>query len=1121
MKIKHKLSLGVFVAGVVIIGIISMVYYYHFIDTTTKRHLDLLQADTDRIAANIDNLLIEKTKTAVALGHVPLVLNTLFESNRAMERLDADARRMKIESLNTRWMKADNALGPFVQRYLSNPVARYLKDQQKRFQKEYGEIFITNRYGVLTASTAKLTTLAHAHKYWWKAAYNEGKGAIFFDDRGYDDSVGDYVLGVVVPIWRGPVLAGVLKCNLNILGAINAILRESQGQRTATLQLARSGGLIVTEKDKQPLSTRLTAPVQKKLEHRIKGTMRLQDEPDRFLAFAPVKVTTGKKGYGFGGSVASIDHEKGNKGEIWYVIQGSLRAEAMAPVKATAQLLFGTGVTVAFLLGAIALFMGRAMAKPIQELVEAVKEVGKGRFEKTIDIEARDEVGKLARSFNTMVTDLKHSTASRKELQNEIRIRKQTEKALQESQAILKAAMDNSQAGIAIADAPDGKLRYVNDSGLGIRGRAKEEIVNGVCLEQYASSWEILHFDGTPYEKDEVPLARAILYGEVCSDEFIIRRSDNEDRVVWANAAPVKNDQGEIIAGIVVFLDITNRKQAERENKINRIRLDISHKMATMPEATEKVVNDYVLNKMLELTGSRIGFLGFLQNAESTMEVHAWSESAMAQCDIQNKPLAFPVAQAGIWGEPVRTRKPVIINDYNAFHPAKKGCPEGHVRIFRFMAVPVFESRRIVAVAAVGNKQTPYETIDSQQLILLMESWWEQILRRRLDQDRQKLQAQIRQAQKIESLGNLAGGIAHDFNNILFPIMGMSEMLLEDLDANSIEYENAQEILTASKRGRDLVNQILAFSRQSNRKTLPVRIQQVLKEVLNLSRSSIPSYIDINHNIQSDCGLVMADPTQIHQVAMNLITNAYHAVEEAGSGSISVQLKETRRQHAAFPVKRLEPGPYVILSVSDTGCGIDKNRLEKIFEPYYTTKTQGKGTGLGLAVVHGIVKEHKGDISVVSRIGQGTTVNVYLPLLEKSAEAVSIQQNNALKGGGESILVVDDEAAVAKLEMRMLERCGYQVTMHTSCIDALAAFKANPDHYDLVVTDMTMPNMTGDQFARELIAKKPDIPIIMCTGFSERINEDKAVAIGIKGFLIKPVVKSELARMVRNVLDKR
>ena len=389
--------------------------------------------------------------------------------------------------------------------------------------------------------------------------------------------------------------------------------------------------------------------------------------------------------------------------------------------------------------------------------------------------------------------------------------------------------------------------------------------------------------------------------------------------------------------------------------------------------------------------------------------------------------------------------------------------------------------------------------------------------KKQAEKERMQLETQLLQAQKMEAIGNLAGGIAHDFNNILTSIIGFTELSLDEVEKGTHLEDNLQEVYTAGKRAKDLVRQILAFARQSGEELKPVQVDKIAAEALKFIRSSIPTTIEIRQTIESD-SLIMGNATHVHQVLMNLFTNAAYAMEEKG-GILEFSLKDVVMDMGVTREKlNLNPGNYIEIKVSDTGAGIAPDIIGSIFDPYFTTKGPGEGTGMGLAMVHGIVKSYDGKISVDSKPGQGTLFTIYFPVTRKRQEHRPYQAET-LPTGTERILFVDDEAPIAKMGGQTLEGLGYTVSIRTSSIEALELFRTKPDDFDLVITDMTMPNMTGDKLAVEMMKIRPDIPVIICTGFSKKISDDSIATIGIKAFAYKPIVKADLAKTVRKVLD--
>ena len=355
------------------------------------------------------------------------------------------------------------------------------------------------------------------------------------------------------------------------------------------------------------------------------------------------------------------------------------------------------------------------------------------------------------------------------------------------------------------------------------------------------------------------------------------------------------------------------------------------------------------------------------------------------------------------------------------------------------------------------------------------------------EEEKKKLEHQLQQAQKMEAIGTLAGGIAHDFNNILSVIIGYTELILMNAHVDSEVRQNLKEIFNASKHARDMVKQILAFSRQNKQERKPIQVAHIVKEALKMLRASLPTTISIQHKIEKNTGIIEADPTQIHQVLMNLCTNAAHAIDEK-DGLLEISLANVELDaHAATKIPDLRPGHYLKLSIRDTGNGIPPDALSQIFNPYFTTKDKGEGTGLGLAVVQGIIKSMNGGITVDSEIGKGSTFDVYMPTITRElAKEEEIQ--NPLPMGYEHILLVDDEQPLVDIGKQMLERLGYTVDTRTSSIEALKLFEADPNRFDLVITDIVMPNMTGDKLVDKIIGIRPDIPIVLCTGYSEKFT---------------------------------
>ncbi len=467
-----------------------------------------------------------------------------------------------------------------------------------------------------------------------------------------------------------------------------------------------------------------------------------------------------------------------------------------------------------------------------------------------------------------------------------------------------------------------------------------------------------------------------------------------------------------------------------------------------------------------------------------------------------------------------------------------------------FLLIFIFSRKTIRAIRnltkttsaiADGNLDEPIDTVGSDELGVLARSFAkmqkaiknqitelnseiverkqaEEIIRER-EQEKVLLEKKLHQAQKMEAIGTLAGGIAHDFNNILSVILGYTDLLKNKRSDDSHLVNSLEQIGRAGIRAKNLVSQILAFSRQNAKELVSIRPDMIINEALELLRASIPTTIQINTEIKN-CGSIIADPTELHQIVMNLGTNAYHAMRDKG-GKLNIKLDSVFLElvDAKALSDSLHVGEYLRLEINDTGQGIDKATQLKIFDPYFTTKKKGDGTGLGLAVVHGVVRSFGGHISVYSELGQGTTFIIYFPKAKHDADALTEITAKPFPTGSEHILLVDDEDPILQLEKEMLEGLGYQTTICHSSPEALAIFIKNAENIDLIITDMTMPEMTGVELIQKVWREKPGMPVILCSGFSDLIDEVQAKNMGIARYLMKPVLQRDIAEAVRDVLD--
>jgi PAS domain S-box-containing protein len=690
-------------------------------------------------------------------------------------------------------------------------------------------------------------------------------------------------------------------------------------------------------------------------------------------------------------------------------------------------------------------------------------------------IKARDELESRVKERTSELYEVNRL------LLGEIAERKQAEEALMESERRLRDILQGSPKP-AFVIGKDHKVIYWN--------RALEELsrIKAMDVIGTAEQWRAFYKIQRPCLADLLIDQALEVIPQWYSEKYVKSRLLEEayeatdffpalrEKGKWLHftAAVIRDYQGDIIGAIETLEDITERKQADEALKESE-----QNYRDVVDNANSIILRWNKEGRILFMNPYGVRFFGY---SEEELIGRNIVGTIVPETEISTKQYLASLMN-NIGSNPEKYK-------YNENENIRKNG--GRVWISWTNKAITGDQGNILEILSIGNDIT----------------------------EKKSLESKLFRATKMQAIGTLAGGIAHDFNNILGAIMGYTEMALTDNKADDRLRRYLEQVYKAGKRASDLVKQILTFSRQQKQERKPLLVAPIIKEGIKLLRSSLPSTVQITQSITAEPTIILSDPTQMHQIIMNLCANASHAMREKG-GVLDIRLvhEKVDRSVSSHPLD-LESGNYAKLTVSDTGHGIHAFILDRIFDPFFTTKEPEEGTGLGLSIVYGIVKEQGGTIDVSSEPGKGATFSVYLPMVE-AEDSISEPMAEAINGGTERIIYVDDEVALVELGSTMLTSLGYRVTSRTSSIEALEAFRASPGDFDLVITDMTMPNMRGDELARELLKIRPDLPIILCTGFSEIMSEERAKSLGIRQFVMKPVSKKYIAQAIREALAEK
>jgi signal transduction histidine kinase/CheY-like chemotaxis protein len=816
----------------------------------------------------------------------------------------------------------------------------------------------------------------------------------------------------------------------------------------------------------------------------------------------------------------------------WYVAVSQPLTHALAPIHTMQHRIVFIAILITIIVIGLSWWMLRNLLAPMTEAVKYIATAVKSHNNvKPLPIKRKDEIGELIGSFNNL-----------------LEILTQRDKSLQDNQRqladIIKflptatLAIDNSGRVIIWNEAVEQMTGVSASEMLGKKGYAHSFPFYGEIRPQ------LLNLIIEDIDKIEKMYPNVFRSGDNFACEiFCSFLNKGKGAWIFAKAAPLHDQYGNVIGAIESVRDITERKQSEHYNALGRDILNILNEPMDYKMALHSVINKLKDKTGFDAVGIRLkkgndypyiyqeGFSHDFLFTENTVIARnkngdiCTDDSGRLQLECtcglvlsgktDSNNILF--TQGGsFWTNNAKSILNLSSNEDPRYKPRNLCIALNYSSI---ALIPIRDKDEIIGLIQLNSYHKDALTASIvEHLEGIATHLGSAIVRKQAEEQTRELQAQLLQSQKMEAIGTLAGGIAHDFNNILGAILGYADIAKGCVPLNSLAAKHLDKVIVASQRAATLVRQILTFSRQARIERIPLQPSHIVREAIKLLRPSLPSTITIQQTIDPETKCILADPTQLHQILMNLCTNAFHAMEKTG-GILDIALtnctlpKESNKNNYD-----MNHNSFVLLSVSDTGCGISPDIREKIFDPYFTTKSHGKGTGMGLSIIHGIVNSYGGFITCDSQQGQGTIFKIFFPAIDDKNE-LSNQGVEYVHPGKEKLLLVDDEEILADLGQVMLEQLGYVVIKETNSFNAWKIFQENPYQFDAVITDQTMPYLTGMDLSRKILQVRPEIPVILCTGYSNLIDEKQAKNEGVRGFIMKPFIKKEIASLLRAVID--